>query len=61
MILLDLEEVSAKIRTGGPNDDPEDVPLHWAGVVPLVRGYGAPVPADDLDPAVALPDYLTTL
>lgn len=62
VIRLDLEEVSAKIRTGGPNDDPEDASLpHWAGVVPLVRGYGAPVPADDLDPAVALPDYLTTL
>ncbi|WP_255306207.1 pyridoxamine 5'-phosphate oxidase family protein [Streptomyces sp. Wb2n-11] len=62
VIRLDLEEVSAKIRTGGPDDDPEDASLpHWAGVVPLVRGYGAPVPADDLDPAVALPAYLTTL
>ncbi|MFD5099195.1 pyridoxamine 5'-phosphate oxidase family protein [Streptomyces albidochromogenes] len=62
VIRLDLEEVSAKVRTGGPNDDPEDVSLpHWTGVVPLTRGYGAPVPASDLDPAVALPDYLTTL
>ncbi|MGW7199671.1 pyridoxamine 5'-phosphate oxidase family protein [Streptomyces chryseus] len=62
VIRLDLEEVSAKVRTGGPNDDPEDVSLpHWTGVVPLTRGYGAPIPASDLDPAVALPDYLTTL
>ncbi|GHB12890.1 hypothetical protein GCM10010346_40320 [Streptomyces chryseus] len=62
VIRLDLEEVSAKVRTGGPNDDPEDASLpHWTGVVPLTRGYGAPIPASDLDPAVALPDYLTTL
>ncbi|MFE4828518.1 pyridoxamine 5'-phosphate oxidase family protein [Streptomyces sp. NPDC056672] len=62
VIRLDLDEVSAKVRTGGPNDDPEDAGLpHWAGVVPLARGYGAPVPADDLDPAVALPGYLSVL
>ncbi|MFJ1747074.1 pyridoxamine 5'-phosphate oxidase family protein [Streptomyces sp. NPDC088116] len=57
---LDLDEVSAKIRTGGPNDEPEDASLpYWTGVVPVTRGYGTPVPADDLDPAVALPDYLS--
>lgn len=62
VLSLDLREVSAKVRTGGPGDEPEDVSLpHWSGVVPVVRGYGPPVPADDLDPAVALPDYLTVL
>ncbi|MFJ9032898.1 pyridoxamine 5'-phosphate oxidase family protein [Streptomyces sp. NPDC102274] len=62
VIRLDLDEVSAKVRTGGPNDDPEDMTLpHWAGVVPLTRGYGMPVPSDDLDPAIALPDYLSVL
>ncbi|WP_434587918.1 pyridoxamine 5'-phosphate oxidase family protein [Streptomyces sp. A5-4] len=62
VLSLDLNEVSAKVRTGGPNDEPEDTSLpHWTGVVPLVRGYGAPIPAADLDPAVQLPDYLTTL
>ncbi|MFE3740055.1 pyridoxamine 5'-phosphate oxidase family protein [Streptomyces sp. NPDC059134] len=60
VIRLDLDEVSAKVRTGGPNDDPEDLSLpHWSGVVPVVHGYGAPVPADDLDPSVALPGYLS--
>ncbi|AXG82320.1 pyridoxamine 5'-phosphate oxidase family protein [Streptomyces paludis] len=60
VISLDLHEVSAKVRTGGPNDDPEDLALpYWAGVVPLTPGYGAPVPADDLDPAVPLPGYLS--
>ncbi|MEV8364655.1 pyridoxamine 5'-phosphate oxidase family protein [Streptomyces niveus] len=62
VLRLDLAEVSAKVRTGGPNDEPEDVSLpHWTGVVPVVRGYGTPVPADDLDPAVGLPDYLSVL
>ncbi|MFF1465900.1 pyridoxamine 5'-phosphate oxidase family protein, partial [Streptomyces sp. NPDC058330] len=60
VVRLDLDELSAKVRTGGPNDEPEDLSLpYWAGVVPLARGYGAPVPADDLDPAVPAPDYLT--
>ncbi|WP_405800886.1 pyridoxamine 5'-phosphate oxidase family protein [Streptomyces sp. NBC_01506] len=62
VLRLDLAEVSAKIRTGGPNDEPEDLSLpHWTGVVPVVRGHGTPVPADDLDPAIGLPDYLSPL
>ncbi|MFE6974732.1 pyridoxamine 5'-phosphate oxidase family protein [Streptomyces sp. NPDC057682] len=61
VIRLDLREVSAKIRTGGPNDDDRDLGLpHWAGVVPLVRSHGTPVPAADLDPAIPVPDYLGT-
>ncbi|WP_426362807.1 pyridoxamine 5'-phosphate oxidase family protein [Streptomyces sp. E-08] len=62
VIRLDLDEVSAKVRTGGPNDDAEDLALpHWAGVVPVRGGYGTPVPAGDLDPSVVLPGYLTAL
>ncbi|MFI9116769.1 pyridoxamine 5'-phosphate oxidase family protein [Streptomyces venezuelae] len=62
VIRLDLDEVSAKVRTGGPNDDAEDLGLpHWSGVVPVRGGYGTPIPADDLDPAIALPAYLTAL
>ncbi len=59
VLALDLVEVSAKVRGGGVADDPEDLALpHWAGTVPLSLTRGAPVPADDLDPAVALPSYL---
>ncbi|MBI0300864.1 pyridoxamine 5'-phosphate oxidase family protein, partial [Streptomyces sp. PRKS01-29] len=62
VLRLDLEEVSAKIRTGGPNDDAEDLELpHWSGVVPVARTYGAPVPADDLAPDTPVPGYLTRL
>ncbi|MFP8905912.1 pyridoxamine 5'-phosphate oxidase family protein [Streptomyces atacamensis] len=62
VIALDLEEVSAKVRTGGPNDEPEDLSLpHWSGVVPVRRAYGAPVPAEDMAPGAAVPGYLTAL
>ncbi|CAM4072246.1 putative flavin-nucleotide-binding protein [Mycobacterium basiliense] len=59
VLALDLVEVSAKVRHGGPVDDPEDGLLpHWAGVVPLTLSAGTPEPADDLDPATQLPAYL---
>ncbi|RSS78251.1 pyridoxamine 5'-phosphate oxidase family protein [Streptomyces sp. WAC06614] len=62
VIRLDLEEVSAKIRTGGVNDEPEDLALpYWSGVVPVTRSYGTPVPAEGQDPAPTLPDYLAAL
>ncbi|MEU9254194.1 pyridoxamine 5'-phosphate oxidase family protein [Streptomyces sp. NPDC048270] len=62
VIRLDLTEVSAKIRTGGPNDDAEDMGLpYWAGVVPVAPAYGTPVPAADLAPGTAAPDYLAAL
>ncbi|WP_193465689.1 pyridoxamine 5'-phosphate oxidase family protein [Mycobacterium novum] len=60
VLALDLVEVSAKVRTGGPVDDPEDLGLpYWAGVVPLTVTAGSPEPAGDLDPAIPLPSYLT--
>ncbi|PJE97852.1 hypothetical protein CUT44_09080 [Streptomyces carminius] len=59
VVALDLAEVSAKVRTGGPNDEPEDLGLpHWSGVLPVRRTFGPLVPADDLAPDVAVPDYL---
>lgn len=62
VIRLDLDEVSAKLRTGGVNDEPEDLALpHWAGVVPLRKGYDAPVGDPELAPGTALPPYLRAL
>jgi uncharacterized protein len=59
VLALDLVEVSAKVRAGGPVDEAEDIGLpYWAGVVPLTMTAGAPMPADDLDVAVPLPPYL---
>ncbi|CDO88409.1 flavin-nucleotide-binding protein [Mycobacterium triplex] len=60
VLAVDLLEVSAKVRDGGPVDEPEDYALpHWAGVVPLTLTAGVPIPADDLDPAIPAPGYLT--
>lgn len=60
VLALDLVEVSAKVRSGPPADDPRDLPLpHWAGVVPLSLAAGTPVPAADLFPGAAVPAYLT--
>ena len=59
VVRLDLREVSAKTRTGGPHDDPEDLSLpYWAGVLPVTSGYAAPVASDDLDPSITPPPYL---
>ncbi|MER5794852.1 pyridoxamine 5'-phosphate oxidase family protein [Streptomyces sp. NPDC001980] len=61
VIRLDLNEVSAKTRTGGANDEPEDMDLpHWAGVLPLRKGYEAPVANGDLAADVPVPQYLKT-
>lgn len=42
---LPLEEASAKVRTGPPADEPEDLdwPV-WAGVIPLRTVRGDPIP-----------------
>ncbi|MFF4822481.1 pyridoxamine 5'-phosphate oxidase family protein [Streptomyces sp. NPDC001312] len=62
VLRLDLDEVSAKLRVGGVNDEPEDLSLpHWAGVVPVRREYGTPLADPDLAPGTELPGYLTAL
>jgi uncharacterized protein len=54
-----IEEVSAKIRTGGPKDDEPDYELPiWAGVVPLKFERKIPVPDSLLKPGIPLPEYL---
>jgi len=46
---LPLREASAKIRTGPPLDEPEDLAYPcWAGVVPLRTAPGEPISAPDL-------------
>jgi uncharacterized protein len=48
VLRLPITEASAKVRTGGPNDDPEDLALPiWAGQIPLSTNYGSPIPEPD--------------
>lgn len=59
VIELLLDEVSAKVRSGGPNDDPDDLDQEvWAGVIPMELVAGEAVPATDLTDGIDLPDYL---
>ena len=45
VLALRLGEVSVKVRSGPPLDDPPDLGLpHWAGVVPLRLAPGTPQP-----------------
>ena len=59
MLALPIDEASAKIRNGPP-DDPEeaDAPF-WAGVLPVRIGFGTPEPADDMPPGIPIPSYVT--
>jgi hypothetical protein len=58
ILSLPLTEASAKISAGPPSDPPEDRawPV-WAGVLPIRLTMGAPEPAPDLDPGLALPGH----
>lgn len=59
IIELVLDAVSAKTRSGGPGDDPEDLSQEvWAGVIPMRMVAGDAVPAPDLQDGIDLPDYL---
>lgn len=62
VLRLDLAEVSAKVRSGPPVDDPEDMALGcWAGEVPLRLIAQAPVPDPQLragiEPTATARDY----
>jgi nitroimidazol reductase NimA-like FMN-containing flavoprotein (pyridoxamine 5'-phosphate oxidase superfamily) len=52
-----LAEAACKLRTGGPNDDAEDMDIPaWTGVLPLVQQRGEPVSAAEC--GVAEPAYV---
>ncbi len=59
---LELDEVAAKVRTGPPKDDEEDLALPvWAGVVPVGTVIGRPEADPLLAPEIAPPDYLAEI
>jgi nitroimidazol reductase NimA-like FMN-containing flavoprotein (pyridoxamine 5'-phosphate oxidase superfamily) len=60
ILRLALTEVSAKVRQGEVEDDPEDYALPvWAGVVPLRLVADKPVRDVRCDPAIPAPEYAT--
>ncbi len=59
VLSLPLEEVSAKVRTGGPIDDEADYALPvWAGVLPFETVPKAPVPDAQRKNDPPIPEYL---
>ena len=58
ILRLPLDEVSAKVRVGGVEDDAEDYALKvWAGIVPLRLVADAPVRDERCDAGIATPPY----
>jgi uncharacterized protein len=59
VLALPLEEVSAKMRTGGPVDDEEDYALPvWAGVLPLPVVAAEPIADARLKAGTEVPAYM---
>jgi len=59
VLKLSLQEVSAKIRTGPPKDEPEDYSLPiWAGVLPLTLKAGEPIADANLPAGAEMPAIL---
>jgi len=58
VLVLPIDEASAKVRTGGPIDEPDDIALDvWAGQLPLTTTYGTPIAEPDSNGS--LPAYVT--
>lgn len=59
ILAVAIESASAKIRTGPPKDDEEDLALPvWAGVLPLSQTFGVPIADPDLKAGTEIPDYI---
>lgn len=59
ILRMPLTDVSAKIRTGPPDDFDKDMELPvWAGVLPLAQVWGEPEPDPALPDGTPVPDYV---
>lgn len=62
VLRIPLEEASAKVRSGGPLDEEEDMGLPvWAGVLPMRTVTAAPLPDALLTAGIQLPTYVADL
>ncbi len=59
IIAISIEQASAKVSSGPPEDELADLDLDvWAGVIPVSLVAGVPQPDPQLQPGVVLPDYI---
>jgi nitroimidazol reductase NimA-like FMN-containing flavoprotein (pyridoxamine 5'-phosphate oxidase superfamily) len=62
VLTMPIDRWSVKVSDAPPEDAEEDVAGDaWAGILPLVRSYGAPVPAPDLRDGIAVPTSVRSL
>lgn len=58
VLAVPIGEASAKVRSGPPKDDADDLGLAvWAGVIPFRTVADAPIPAPDLAAGIETPGY----
>ncbi len=59
VVAVKIEEATAKVRMGGPEDIEEDYALPvWAGELPLRMVAGEPVPDGRLGEGIEVPEYV---
>jgi uncharacterized protein len=62
VLVLPIAEWSLKISDGWPEDPDDDIAGEaWAGVVPKLASYGAPLPAPDLRDGIPVPPSVRNL
>ncbi len=61
-VAVEIESASAKVRTGMPSDEPEDLDLPtWAGVIPVRQIFEDPIAEEHTPADMAVPEYLRDL
>jgi nitroimidazol reductase NimA-like FMN-containing flavoprotein (pyridoxamine 5'-phosphate oxidase superfamily) len=61
-VAVEIESASAKVRTGMPSDEPEDLELPtWAGVIPVRQIFEDPIPEEHTPADMPVPAYLRDL
>ena len=59
IVRVSLDECSAKVRTGPPVDDEEDLSLPvWAGVIPAKQNWLPPEPDELMKGPTEVPEYV---
>jgi uncharacterized protein len=63
ILALTIEEASAKVRTGPPDDDdsPDAERDTWAGVLPILSSFGEPEPSPGLRAGIPVADSVKRL
>ena len=60
ILAVPIDEASAKVRTGPPKDDADDLGLPvWAGILPLGWRRASPSPTPRSPTASTAPSYVT--